>query len=146
YSNEAVAIEIFGTSYYGYDEEGSQHWTHLLPPGNDTHLVELHDGRLDEDITSNIYTVTLFHQLKCLEIYNRMYLQGPLEEPPLIIHHCLNYLRQHILCQLDTKLESVKTPKAESSRTYTSVCRDWTKIYEAVELASTIDSRTSVSY
>lgn len=134
YSTDAVTMDIFDTTYYGLDEEGAKDWGHILPPGDNAHIVQLNSD--DEEGTPANYTVALFHQLKCLEIYYREYSLESTHKLSPIIHHCLNYLRQQILCQLDTKLESVRTEKAQSARFYATVCRDWTRVYEAASLVS----------
>jgi len=122
-------MDIFDTSYYDHDEDGGENWARMLPDGPDGHLVYLNN---EDDATPTPYTVTLFHQLKCLELYHREYtMDPPPPKPSRMMRHCMNYLRQQILCQLDTKLESAKNDEARATKRYTSVCRDWTKVYEA---------------
>ncbi|KAF9445735.1 hypothetical protein P691DRAFT_675064, partial [Macrolepiota fuliginosa MF-IS2] len=128
---DAVAMDMFDTTYYGLDEEGARNWEHILPPGDNAHLLQLNT---DDEGTPENYTVTLFHQMKCLETYYHEYSLDSSHKPSPLLRHCLNYLRQQIMCQLDTRLESVRTKKAQSARFYTSVCRDWTKVYETASL------------
>ncbi|KAF8987614.1 hypothetical protein BDQ17DRAFT_1258378, partial [Cyathus striatus] len=112
------ALQLFDTTYYGLDEDGDHDWAKLFPRGQ--HTVRLYD---DTDITmqhegywqtESEYSVTLFHELKCLELYRIEYIrhQGPSDSR--LIAHCLNYLRQQVLCHINIKLESVKNTKAQS--------------------------------
>jgi hypothetical protein len=50
----------------------------------------------------------MFHQLDCLGIIAKQYA----EHTPLtdLTRHCVNYLRQCILCLADNRLESVRAP------------------------------------
>ncbi|KAJ7582187.1 hypothetical protein C8J56DRAFT_792809, partial [Mycena floridula] len=102
-------------------------WHRLLPAAG--HTVRL---REKEGLNISDYTVTLFHQLKCLEIYRKEYLSSRLSPSPMV-HHCLNYLRQQILCHMNLRLESVKSYAGNSGRQYEFVCRDWSQIYVAAE-------------
>lgn len=100
---------------------------------------------------NQVYTVALFHQLRCLDVVRRAYVHRG-EFSPLKAH-CLNYLRQSILCQADTRLEStrgpyqsqyvfyaIRFPFSALMRSVTSVvqfssdyiCRDWRPLYAAV--------------
>ncbi|KAF9002066.1 hypothetical protein BDQ17DRAFT_1306533 [Cyathus striatus] len=136
-AEELVALQVFDTTYYGLDKEGDYDWARLFPRGR--HTVRLHDDtgitmqHDDYDQAESEYSVTLFHELKCLELYRIEYIKHPGPSNSPLIAHCLNYLRQQVLCHINIKLESVKNAKAQSGRQYTTVCRDWTKVYDAME-------------
>ena len=53
----------------------------------------------------------------------------------LLARHCMNYLRQMILCRADTRLEPVRSPigHARTMSEVTHVCQDWSTVYEAAE-------------
>ncbi|KAJ7585125.1 hypothetical protein C8J56DRAFT_862735 [Mycena floridula] len=121
-SIDLVAMTAFGSSRFGFDDVGNDDWKHILPAsGHTLQLLDQHHNR------SQVFTVTLFHQLKCLEIWRSEYLGlGP---PPSLVHHCMNYLRQQILCHMNLRLESAKDNLGESGRQYDTVCRDWSKIF-----------------
>ncbi|KAJ3575325.1 hypothetical protein NP233_g1190 [Leucocoprinus birnbaumii] len=133
YSTDAVKMDLFDTTYYRLDNEGAKHWDHILPSATQSHLVEFSRENLMEEPAK--FTVTMFHQLKCLQIYHQAFLQDTPAHSP-VLRHCMNYLRQQILCNVDTRLESVRTNQAQSTRVYSTVCRDWTRVYDAVALTS----------
>ncbi|KAJ7595766.1 hypothetical protein C8J56DRAFT_852835 [Mycena floridula] len=122
---EYVAMTMFGSSHYGFDEAGTRDWAQIVPSGD--HTVHMKDHYND----SQVFTVALFHQLKCLEIWRREYMSG--NPPSPLAHHCLNYFRQQILCHMDLRLESAKNPLGQSGRQYDMVCRDWSQIYKEAE-------------
>ncbi|KDR69676.1 hypothetical protein GALMADRAFT_77275, partial [Galerina marginata CBS 339.88] len=105
------AMEMYDSAYFGLDADGTNDWAHSFPLGG--HLVKLTKDEIFPNGTvntppKNLYSVTLFHQLRCLEIYHQEYLariQG----------------------------QSVKDFGARSSRIYTTVCRDWTQVYREAE-------------
>lgn len=84
----------------------------------------------------------MFHQIHCLlaiqdGIRNSRPEGGDYEERGDLkhIHHCLNYLRQMILCNANPTLERTMpefgthaiNPGTER------ICRDWTRVYEIAE-------------
>lgn len=79
------------------------------------------------------YTVTLFHQLKCLDIIRRELTESTGGEPTPLATHCMNYLRQTILCAVDMRLESVKHPLGAVERVYDTTCKDWETVYTEAE-------------
>ncbi|KAJ7622537.1 hypothetical protein FB45DRAFT_927919 [Roridomyces roridus] len=123
-------MRITASAHYQFDTaEGAEEYGKLLPPGG--YMVHV----LDKDTGSvQPYTVTLFHQMKCLDILRQEYLAlEPGNTPSPVTHHCLNYLRQSILCRPNIRLESVKNTVGTAIRDYESVCMDWTKVYEEAE-------------
>jgi hypothetical protein len=79
-------------------DEAASEYARLLPPGG--HTVEDQAGR--------VYTVAMFHQLRCLDILRETYVSRNVTS---LTRHCLNYLRQSVLCLSDTRLESIKSSK-----------------------------------
>lgn len=102
-------------------------WSKLIPSAG--HLVYLKSdaGQVKK------HTVTMLHQFKCLDAIRRQY-NGPPDAPlsPLTLH-CINYLRQSILCRLDVGLESATNVWGTVAKSAEYVCRDWTELYKAVE-------------
>ncbi|KAJ7817840.1 hypothetical protein B0H14DRAFT_3148042 [Mycena olivaceomarginata] len=125
---ELVGLTIFNTAHYGLDDEGAEEYARLMPSGGHTIHLAAGDNRQSQE-----FTVTLFHQLKCLQIYHQEYLKKPRSTPTPLLRHCLNYLRQSVLCHADTRLESIKNAQVQSSKEYETVCRDWTQVYDAAE-------------
>ncbi|KAF9256981.1 hypothetical protein L218DRAFT_936227 [Marasmius fiardii PR-910] len=127
---ELVGMSIFGTSRYTLDVAGTEDWKKLMPSGG--HTVRFQHYNRNRNQTEMVpFTVSLFHQLKCLEIYHEEYIASAPPSPR--VRHCLNYLRQQILCRMNLRLESTKDEGARSVRQYETVCRDWSLVYRAAE-------------
>lgn len=129
---DPVAIRIADTVRFQlYTEEGMSDFAHALPSGG--HLVYIRpNGNATAD--PEPYTVTLFHQLRCLDVVRQAYTKVPEEPSPKLLHHCMNYLRQTILCRPHLLLEPVTTPIGlVSDSGYDGVCRDWEAVYVEAE-------------
>jgi hypothetical protein len=88
---------IENTAHYDvFSDVGALEFARLLPESG--HTVTTPDGET--------HTVAMFHQLRCLELIRNAYVDSAGYTP--IVGHCMNYLRQSILCLADTRLESVR--------------------------------------
>lgn len=97
-----VKMLIQDTVHYNTTRQDSKEdYARLLPSGG--HQVHIDDGD-----HAGPYTVALFHQLRCLDIISQGYRTQTY--PGELERHCLNYLRQSILCIADNRLESVRSP------------------------------------
>lgn len=109
-----------------YRVESAHDWNQLVPP--DGGII-----RLAGD--DRPYTISLFHQLRCLDVIRvavlRAHANGTL--PDARTEHCMNYLRQMVLCRADTYLESAYslTSKHTVEITTPKTCQDWTQVYDA---------------
>ncbi|KAJ6490180.1 hypothetical protein DFH09DRAFT_947967, partial [Mycena vulgaris] len=83
-----------------------------------------------------IFVLSFYHQLHCLRAMQFALLHA---EPytPEHVQHCLNYLRQHLLCAADDDLEAgdflewdFGAGLLETSR----VCRDWERVNQVVDI------------
>ena len=132
-------MRIAASTHYTIDTaEGAEEWARILPPSG--HLVYLPSPSSLSSSFTNVtlkpYTVTLFHQLKCLDIIRKQYLLPPPPIEPISKEtvHCMNYLRQSLLCQPSLTLEvSVDSETKASTSGYETVCRDWSAVYEEAE-------------
>jgi hypothetical protein len=81
------------------------------------------------------YMLSMFHQLKCLDILRRMYAEEHGGSLDAIGRHCLNYLRQTLLCRADLRLESVQDPDGPHAVDMWGdmTCTDWRQVYAHVE-------------
>jgi hypothetical protein len=81
------------------------------------------------------YMLSMFHQLKCLDIMRRMYVEDHQGELDAIGRHCLNYLRQTVLCRADLRLESLQDPDGPHAIDMYGdfTCTDWRQVYARVE-------------
>ncbi|KAG1798716.1 hypothetical protein EV424DRAFT_1332873, partial [Suillus variegatus] len=68
-----------------------------------------------------LFGVSMFHQLHCLQMIRLALINGPNDHSG----HCLNFLRQAILCNSDTTLD----PRLG----VTHICRDWSQVYAYIE-------------
>ncbi|KAF8183855.1 hypothetical protein K438DRAFT_1724442 [Mycena galopus ATCC 62051] len=79
------------------------------------------------------FAVAMFHQLHCVRLI-RAGLGGRYDEDTMgHVHHCLNYLRQMILCSPNLTLEpaNVLSRDFEVDRIgATHVCTDWSAMYD----------------
>ncbi|KAF8902247.1 hypothetical protein CPB84DRAFT_1678951 [Gymnopilus junonius] len=85
------------------------------------------------------YTVAMIHQLKCLDIIreemvrNRSSTESSTPSPST--RHCLNYIRQMVMCHGDLELESFQFASHKNPIDWHGVyeCKDWEAVYNAVK-------------
>ncbi|PSR72227.1 hypothetical protein PHLCEN_2v11902 [Hermanssonia centrifuga] len=123
-------MHISDTVHFQLDtDEGMQEFANLVPPSG--HLVYV---RSDASSEPQPYAVTLFHQMTCLDVVRQEFTQLPSSPAPQLVRHCMNYLRQTVLCRPSLFLESTVNSQALVSRAgYDVVCRDWNAVYEEAE-------------
>jgi Mycotoxin biosynthesis protein UstYa len=80
------------------------------------------------------YSISLFHQLRCLDIIRRDVVGSLPPERSKLSQHCLNYMRQMVLCRADLAVDPVlgRESKVEV-RAETNQCVDWRRVYQEVE-------------
>ncbi|KAJ7697021.1 hypothetical protein B0H17DRAFT_1007303 [Mycena rosella] len=126
---DEVLMDVHNTG--NYQLNGSQadaQWEALIPANGG--LVRL--GPHQE-----LFMVSMYHQLKCLDIIRRDYVFGSMGKngtDPLT-RHCLNYIRQMVLCRGDRRLECVVDPFGEHAVQVrgTQTCHDWRQVYDHFE-------------
>ncbi|KAF6746542.1 hypothetical protein DFP72DRAFT_634123 [Ephemerocybe angulata] len=120
-------------------------WEAGLPSINGTHRLEAGTEGNQAPVT-----ITMFHQLHCLSIIVRQLatldrkshtargdpLEGvcPVDKKSQweLTQHCMNYLRQMVLCHSHTTLETVRSqipPSIVELAKSRYVCKDWTSVY-----------------
>ncbi|RDX57167.1 hypothetical protein OH76DRAFT_1394946 [Lentinus brumalis] len=114
-------------------EVGVAEWNATLPSGGAViHLGP--DGRP--------FTVSMFHQMRCLDIIRDVVVSYYLDSSPnarpgkpKLVHHCMNYLRQTVMCRGDLHIETVRAPSGPTVTVsaVTHSCKDWTAVYDAAE-------------
>ncbi|KAF7347012.1 hypothetical protein MVEN_01454300 [Mycena venus] len=122
---EDVFIDIHNTGI-NYQLNGSradEQWSALIPAGGG--LVQL---------GQETFTISMYHQLKCLDIIRREYVAGSMGKPETsaAARHCLNYIRQMILCRGDRHLERVVDPEGAHAVQVRGrkTCKNWMRVYE----------------
>lgn len=105
--------------------EGDSQWSALVPG----------DGIVHVGPDRTPFMPSLFHQLRCLDIIRRAYIGSGEEDLTAVSRHCLNYLRQMVLCRGDLRLEPVVDPfsKHAVQPWGKHTCDDWTAVYSAYE-------------
>ena len=106
-------------------EDGKAEWASLVPGG---------DGVIHLGPYKRPFTLSMFHQLRCLDIIRDEF-TTPGGGPTELGRHCLNYIRQMITCRGDFHLESFQyaSHKDPIDQSGVHVCRDWEAVYRAVE-------------
>ncbi|KAI0833600.1 hypothetical protein BC628DRAFT_1335283 [Trametes gibbosa] len=79
------------------------------------------------------FVVSMYHEMHCLCMMNLAFSPSAVSLPH--VKHCLNYLRQNIICTPDLALEwgDFETKDFDVERTHgVHECKDWAPIYSAV--------------
>jgi hypothetical protein len=125
------------TVHYALDTPlGRAEWRARLPAG---------DGLLRLGPSGRVFTLGLFHELRCLDtirfalddIFSHPERATPDEDsqPPLV-KHCMDYLRQMVLCHADLTLLNIKSVLGQAhSQTsdITHTCKDFSAVFAAAE-------------
>ena len=105
--------------------DGAAEWRSIVPGDGLVYLGE----------HKQPYTVSMMHQLRCLDIIREDMLRGRGEDPSALSKHCLNYIKQMVLCRGDTQLEPFQYPNhidpINTDQVYE--CRDWSAVYDKVK-------------
>lgn len=107
---------------------GIAEWSAVVPGGGLIHLGEYKQP----------YMTSVMHQLRCLDILREELVRERInesDEPSYLSRHCLNYIKQMILCRGDTNLEPFQYPNQNDPIDMEGIyeCRDWGAVYREVE-------------
>ncbi|KAJ7662327.1 hypothetical protein B0H17DRAFT_991779 [Mycena rosella] len=123
-----VLMDVHNT--VSYELNGTQadaQWAALIPAYGG--IVRLGPERTP-------FMLSMYHQLRCLDVLRRDYVAGSMGKPNTspATRHCLNYIRQMVLCRGDRRLESVIDPYGQHAVQVrgTQTCRDWSQVYDFV--------------
>lgn len=91
----------------------SKRYQLLSPDGTDdwAHLATRLGARVHNRQSGEVRTVAMFHQLECLVHMSRAFREFPSISSYNLNQHCLNYMRQALLCHAETRLEPVHSLK-----------------------------------
>lgn len=116
-----AGLSTFRSPHYELNSSHDENWSSLTPPHS--------AGFIFHPVTETFYAVSMYHQLHCLNSLRKNVAKGinpctgylsPINSlstgpqliltPGLIAHanHCLDYLREAILCHADVTLEPVR--------------------------------------
>ena len=120
-----VLMTVEESVHYALDGIASVYdWASNSPPGV---------GYVRLGSNHRTFCVSMFHQLHCLRLL-RVSLTDP-SHPLSNMHHsqhCLNYIRQMVLCSPDLTLEPYDPLEKDFDQDrvgVTHVCRDWSAVY-----------------
>lgn len=88
---------------------------------------------------SHPFSIALFHELRCLDIFRQEILSfrqensTRVQELSALSRHCLNYLRQTTLCRADMSLIAILGHHHGELFPDTYECKDWRRVYAALE-------------
>ncbi|PIL34471.1 hypothetical protein GSI_03248 [Ganoderma sinense ZZ0214-1] len=117
-----VALQF--DSWTRYQLDSSQQWAPLFPEGGIIHLGP----------TRTPYTVSMMHQLRCLDVIRDQLNRPKSERDAEPTRHCLNYVRQMATCRGDLQFDPIQYPHKVNALHPHAVrrCRDWRAVYDAV--------------
>ncbi|KAH9850980.1 hypothetical protein C2E23DRAFT_733937 [Lenzites betulinus] len=118
-----VAFQFDSGLHYGFNASAA--WGALVPGDGLVYLGAHHEPLL----------VSMFHQLRCLDILRDQLTKPRSERTEQPTRHCMNYIRQMILCRGDTHLDPYQYPSNVRPVDANPIrrCLDWRAVYEAVE-------------
>lgn len=134
---DPVALTIENTPHYSLNSSESDAEYKSIYPG-DLGFFRLGPER-------RFFGISMYHQLHCLDSLRSAIVYGPdwhghhdrqLNKRAQVphVHHCLNYLRQTILCSADLTLEPEISPQEVGEGLgMTHVCRDWSKVHNLAQ-------------
>ena len=80
------------------------------------------------------FSISIFHQLRCLDIIRRDVADALPQEESRLSGHCLNYMRQMVLCRTDLSVDPIMGREHEPEvRAETNQCVDWRRVYQKLE-------------
>ncbi len=142
---DQIAQLVDANAYYGMSADDE--WQSLLPSN--------HASGVHLDPTSEqTLRVSVYHQLSCLNALRQLYMNpgwGDDQTKTETAHHCLNILRQAVLCNGDTTLEpshpetlsNGNVVAAASGMDVLHVCRDWEQLRTLTENDGFVNSHHS---
>jgi hypothetical protein len=115
--------------YHLSSPEGIAEWASLTPPSGGV----VHLGKAEAP-----FTISMIHQLRCLDIVRDHFVSNAtrrVEATPLT-RHCLNYIRQVVMCRADIQLEPFRSALHDKSPIDLNgiyECNDWEAVYNEIE-------------
>lgn len=108
-----------------YDFNASQAWGALVPGDGLIYLGPKHEP----------FMVSMLHQLRCLDVMRDQLTKPRAQRDEQPARHCMNYIREMILCRGDTNLDPYQYPSNIHPVEPHPVrrCLNWNAVYEAVE-------------
>lgn len=135
-----MALTLEDSRHYALDTPDAAAEYRSMYPGDDLGFVRLGPNR-------RFFGLVMYHQIHCLDSLREAILgqghhggagagAGRTKRDVEHAQHCLNYLRQGILCAADTTLEPEVVEGSQDVQEglgVTRMCRDWGKVYDFVD-------------
>lgn len=124
-----VLMTFDNPKHFRLDEaDGIAEWAAIAPQNGVVHLGPHRQP----------YTVAMLHQLKCFDILREEMVRDRSENyagPSALGRHCLNYIRQIVMCRGDLELESFQFASHKNPIDWHGIyeCRNWEAIYSNVK-------------
>jgi Mycotoxin biosynthesis protein UstYa len=115
--------------------EPTKHYP-LSGPNADAEWAALtpHNGIIHLGPHRQPYSISLFHQLRCLDIIRRDIVGSLPPEGNKLSRHCLNYMRQMVLCRADLAVDPILGRDLGAEvHADTNQCVDWRRVYRELE-------------
>ena len=120
-----VRMFVEGTVHYGMEGAESDLQWDALTPGDG--IIYLGDDQP--------FSISMFHQLRCVNIIRREVIKvhqtNATAAPSTLSRHCLNYLRQMLLCNPNMHLDPLLGSR-RNAHANAYMCRDWDAVYQEV--------------
>ncbi|KAI0747054.1 hypothetical protein C8Q80DRAFT_818047 [Daedaleopsis nitida] len=120
-----VALPFESSVHYQLNSTQADAEWRALVPSNGGIVIE------GEGSDRAAYMLSMFHQLRCLNILRQTYANH--EPPNGLTAHCINYIRQMVLCHRDLRLEPlVRAGGSHTVQPWRTVrCQNWRRVYDA---------------
>ena len=108
-----------------YKLHSAHEWAALVPSDGIVHL----------GVDQEPHTVSMLHQLRCINLMREQLTQSKAGRDVDRTQHCMNYLRQMLMCHADDMLDPYQYVHKMNALNAQPVrrCRDWRAVYERVE-------------
>ncbi|KAF8513316.1 hypothetical protein BU17DRAFT_53316 [Hysterangium stoloniferum] len=111
--------------YHLVSSEGDEEWSSLVPG----------DGIIYLGTTREPFMVSMIHQLSCLNIVRKHIVSQDRERTQGLARHCLNYIRQMVVCRNDANLEPFQYFSNINPVDLSGIweCKEWEAVYDEIE-------------
>jgi len=109
--------------HYGVAEpEADDEWNALTP----------NNGIIYLGAEKRPFSLSMFHQIRCLDIIRKSVRDRASKRPSDLDTHCLNYLRQMVLCSSGTEVDPVAGSNGNQPVYSMRTCNNWNAVYSKV--------------
>ena len=110
--------------HYGIAEpEADDEWKALTP----------NNGIIYLGLEKRPFSISMFHQIRCLDIIRKSIRDRASKGPSKLDSHCLNYLRQMILCNSATEVDLFSGLNGQIPIYSMRTCNNWSAVYSEVQ-------------